>query len=1026
MKIHPQHKAILQYEHTLDALLRGGITDEQGLRPAFQQLLLTLGREAGWTLAVEQKLSGSRRRPDATLRDDFFDRGYWEAKDPKDDLNAEIRKKLNESGYPASNILFEDARQIVLYQQGREVDRCQIRDRPRLAQVLEQFFSYTEPPIEAFHRAVAEFKERIPDLAARLLARIREERKTNRAFVAAFDQFHALCRDALNPQISLAAIEEMLVQHLLTERLFSTVFNNPDFTSRNVIAVEIEQVIRALTSQSFNRNEFLKGLNLFYQAIEAAARDITDWSQKQAFMNTVYERFFQGFAVKQADTYGIVYTPQEIVDFMVASVEEVLQREFGLSLSSEGVQILDPCTGTGNFIVNIVQRVAGSALERKYRRELFCNEIMLLPYYIASLNIEHAFYERMKKYLPFEGICFVDTLDMVTEGQPAQLPGFSEANTERITRENMAEITVVIGNPPYNVGQVNENDNNKNRHYKRIEGRVRDTYAAASKATNKNALADVYVKFFRWATDRLGDRDGIVCFVSNNSFVHKLAFDGMRQHLAKDFSHIYHLDLGGDLREGGGGNVFGIKVGVGITLLVRRRDHAPEPYPPATIFYHEVDNQQSGKAKLAFLAESKSVANLEWQVLQPDDKHTWLTEGLRPEFDDFIPLGTKEAKAERELGAEAIFKSYGRGVATSRDDWAYDYQRDTLVEKIKRFIETYNGQVDKWKRRANRAVSVDDFVTYDDKQIKWSETLKQNLMRGVDAQFDESKIRSALYRPFCKQWLLFDRLLNERVYQLPQFFPTPASEAENVVIVISDHGYRSPFSALVTNLIPDLHLLASTDAFQCFPFYTYYEDGSNRRENITDWALGQFRARYGAGVSKWDIFHYVYALLHHPQYRERYAENLKRELPRIPFVADAGAFAAFARAGAQLQALHLGYEQAEAYPLRPIESRDVPFTWRVTKMRLTPDKSSVVVNDALTLAGVPPECFRYRLGNRSALEWVIDQYQVSTDPRSGITSDPNRPGDPEYIARLVKQVVTVSVQTVKLVEGLAIEIAPEG
>ncbi|HEY7346941.1 MAG TPA: type ISP restriction/modification enzyme [Ktedonobacterales bacterium] len=1016
MKITAQHKAILDYERTLEGFRSQGITHEQGLRPAFQHLLLTLGREVGWTIFVEQKLAASGKRPDATLRDGFFDRGYWEAKDTRDDLNTEIRKKLNNDGYPSFNIIFEDTRQIVLYQNGQEKDRCQMRDRSRLAQVLELFFTYSEPPIEEFHLAVREFKERIPDLAQRLLERIREERAANRAFVAAFEQFHALCQQAINPQISLAAIEEMLVQHLLTERLFRTVFDNPDFITHNVIAIEIEKVITALTSRSFNRNVFLKGLDKFYTAIETAARDITDWSEKQAFMNIVYERFFQGFAVKQADTYGIVYTPQQIVDFMVASVDDVLRREFGKDLSAEGVQILDPATGTGSYIVNILRRVSGAALERKYRRELFANEIMLLPYYIASLNIERAYYDRTGHYLPFEGICFADTLDLAAERH--QLSLFSEANTDRIERESQAEITVIIGNPPYNVGQVNENDNNKNRQYKQVDGRVRDTYAAASKATNKNALSDVYVKFFRWATDRLGDRDGIVCFVSNNSFLSGIAFDGFRKHLLQEFTQIYHFDFKGNARTSGerrraeGGNIFDdkIRVGVGITILVRSRQQSKKK-----VWYHSVGDFWPAARKREYLHSFRNLSEVSWQPLIIDAQHNWLVTDLAPEFTDFLPIGSQEAKSERALDVEAIFKNYGRGVATSRDDWAYDYNRDALIKKIKRMIETYNTELDRWKRRENKALSVDDFVTYDDTRIKWSRDLKLDIQRGHYAAFADTKIRLALYRPFCKQWLFFDRILNEEVYQLPQFFPTPASEAENNVICVSGIGSNKPFQALMTNIIPCLDLLEKT---QCFPYYTYAEDGSSRRENITDWALKQFQAQYGNEVGKRDIFHYVYALLHHPQYRQRYAENLKRELPRIPLLPERAAFDALVQTGAALAHLSLHYEQAEPSPLPLKETPGERFTYTVKKMRLAPDRQSVIVNDAITLAGIPPACFDYRLGNRSALEWVIDQYQVSTDPRSGITSDPNRADEPDYIVNLLRRVVTVSLATVKIVAAL--------
>jgi predicted helicase len=349
----------------------------------------------------------------------------------------------------------------------------------------------------------------------------------------------------------------------------------------------------------------------------------------------------------------------------------------------------------------------------------------------------------------------------------------------------------------------------------------------------------------------------------------------------------------------------------------------------------------------------------------------------------------------------------------------YDFNHNTLMQKAIRFVDTYNGEVDRWRRRGSSDTSVDDFVIYDDAKIKWSEGLKINLRRGIYADFDEAKVRRSLYRPFCKQWLVFDRILTERVYQFPQFFPTPASELENKVIGLTDLGSEKPFMALASNSIPDIHLVGAGAGTQCFPFYIYGEDGTNRRENITDWALKQFQEKYGPEVTKWDIFHYVYGLLHHPQYRERYAENLKRDLPHIPLVHNQDAFSACVNVGQQLMDLHLNYETVKEYPLTWLENENVPFSWRVEKMRLSTDRRVVVVNESLRLGPLPQECFQYRLGNRSALEWVIDQYQVSKDSRSGIESDPNRLDDEEYIVRLVCRVVQVSVETVCLVNELA-------
>ncbi len=852
---------------------------------------------------------------------------------------------------------------------------------------------------------------------------IKDEHKLNRRFIAAFNSFAELCRTSLDARMNDEAIDEMLVQHLLTERLFRTIFNNPDFVNNNAIAAEIEKVVRALASRSFNRNEFLQKLDRFYVAIERAAKGIENWSERQEFLNTVYERFFQGFSIKKADTYGIVYTPQEIVDFMVASVDEILKREFGKSIETPGVKILDPATGTGNFIVNIIRHITSrGTLQEKYTKDLFCNEIMLLPYYIASLNIEHEYYEKMKQYEPFEGICFADTLELAEE---QQLSLFVEENTERVKREKEADITVVIGNPPYNVGQINENDNNKNRKYPRIDNRIRETYVKDSKATNRNALSDVYVKFFRWATDRLQGRDGIVCLVTNNSFIDQIAFDGMRKYLQKDFTQIYHLDLHGNVRKnpklsGTTHNVFGIQVGVGITLAVRSSHHADQK-----IYYYRLTENWRKTDKLAFLTEKTSIANIDWLELSPDSNNNWLTDGLHPSFKSYIPIGSKDTRAAHSLASnrteiEAIFKAYSPGAQTSRDDWVYDFAKETLQQKVMRFIETYNSEVDRWKRTPEPK-NVDTFVLYDDTKIKWSRDLKADLKRGRYAAFSVKKLRQALYRPFTVKNYFFDPILSQDIFLLPRYFPTLASEGENCSIVLTNLGAEKPFMVIAANRIPDYHLVGAGAVSLCFPFYIYSEDGSNRHENITDWALKQFQDQYGHQITKWDIFHYVYALLHHPQYRELYKENLKRDLPRIPLLQREEAFWACVSVGKQLIDMHVNYEQAEEYPLKEADNGELSYAQsrRVDKkMKLSADKTAVIVNKTLTLEGIPQQCFEYRLGNRSALEWVIDQYQFSTDKRSGIESDPHRLADPEYIIRLLKQVIMLSVKTAELVKEL--------
>ncbi len=1016
LNLKPTHKPIKTYYTALDQFAKLGVTHETAVRAAFQGLLENCARQCKWTLVPEYGVStgrGKRIVVDGALVDDFrLTHGYWEAKDIHDDLPAEVDRKFK-AGYPTDNILFQTPQRAMLWQNGRLALDSDLTDAGQLIDTLQMFFGYRPQEYAAWEEAVAQFKDRVADIGQGLAKLIQQERKSNPTFTTAFAGFLEKCRQSINPNLSEEAVEEMLIQHLLTERLFRTVFNRPAFTRRNVIAFEIENVIDALTSHAFSRDEFLSSLDRFYVAIERTAATISDFSQKQHFLNTVYEQFFQGFSVKVADTHGIVYTPQPIVDFMVKSVAAILEREFGRSLADEGVHIIDPFVGTGNFIVRIMREIPRTALERKYASELHCNEVMLLPYYIASMNIEHEYYDATEIYEPFEGICLVDTFDLAED---RQLPLFAPANTQRVDNQKRTPMFVVIGNPPYNVGQVNENDNNKNRKYPVMDKRVAETYAKDSQATNRNKLSDVYVKAIRWASDRIAD-EGIVAFVTNSGFLDNISFDGIRKHLAVDFDAIYILDLGGNVRKnpkfsGTTHNVFGIQVGICINFFVKKNGEANSP---SGIFYARVDEFWRREEKYRFLDETEQHSNIDWQPITPDRRHTWLTEGYHAEFETFMPVGSREVKVAKGEAGGAMFKTYSLGVSTNRDAWARNFNRKALTENMQRLIDYYNGQVFKWKQ-TNPSTTVDDFVIYEDQEISWSRDLKAKLKRGRFANYVEHKVRESLYRPFTKSLLYFDRMMNDMVYVVPSIFPTPETEDENRVICMTDKGSEKPFVALVSCQIADLHFVGAGCGTQCLPFYTYDEDGSNRRENITGWALDRFRAHYRDDtITKWDIFHYAYGLLHHPTYRDRYQANLKRELPRIPFAPD---FHAFAEAGARLATIHVNYEEQPEFQLRQIETPDTPLDWRVKKMRLSRDKTQLRYNDFLTLDGIPAEAFNYLLGNRSALEWIIDQYRVKTDKRSGIVNDPNRADDPQYIVRLIGKVLSVSLETVKIVQGL--------
>ena len=1025
LNIKPTHKPIKNYYAELEAYTKIGAKHEGAVRTAFQTLLQHYCRQADLILVCEKtRYTKANRRIqlDGEVVDAFdLPHGHWEAKDTQDDLPTEARRK-SEAGYPFKNIIIQSPNRALLYQNGHLRLDCDLTDPNNLIDLLNTFFAYQEENIVDWYAAVEEFREKVPVLGRGVAKRVETEMQDNPSFRQAFANFHQQCRAAIDSNLTEAQVEEMLIQHLLTERIFRTVFDNPDFTNRNIIAQEIEKVIHVLTQRSPSRSEFLRPLNPFYSAIEKTAATITDFSQKQSFLNTVYEQFFQGFSVKVADTHGIVYTPQPIVDFMVKSVEHVLKTEFGRSLSDMGVHIIDPFVGTGNFIVRLMQEIQGRRLPQKYREELHCNEVMLLPYYIASLNIEHAYFEKTGDYEPFPHICFVDTFDTVdlmdAPHQTGQFSFFIPENTLRVEEQRETPMFVVIGNPPYNASQGNENDNNKNRRHVAVDTRVRNTFAADSSAQLKNKLYDPYVKALRWAMDKLGD-EGIVAFVTNNSFINAQMFDGMRKHLSEEFNTLYILDLGGNVRKGqpGDANVFGIQVGVSVNIFVKNSRKPSSGVVTAEgasrILYNDEAAARNKARTFAFLDENQHIGNIEWQMLTPDKRHTWLTADLHTDFDTFIPMGSKVAKSARSDVKDAIFKTYSVGVLTARDAWAYNFNRDALADNMQAMIEFYNSEASKWERHVERTQNVDAFVSTDSTKIKWTDRLKMELTKGGLVAFAPERIRNSFYRPFTKSNLYFDKLMNQRTYVFPSIFPTPEAELDNRVIWLKV-GQQWPMFALMVDKIPEA---LPQGASQCFPFYTYDEDGTNRRENITDWALTQFQKHYKDDtITKWDIFHYTYGLLHQPDYRERYQENLKRDLPHIPFTED---FWAFAKAGARLAELHVTYESQPEYDkLEPIETPGMQVNLRVERMKFSKDKTQLKYNDFLMLEGIPSEVFEYRLGNRSALEWVVDQYRVKVDKRSGIQNDPNREEDPGYIFRLIGQIITVSLETVDIVNGL--------
>jgi predicted helicase len=750
LNLKPTHRAVTTYYTALAQFRNLGVKHESAVRSAFQELLEHCARQFDWKLVPEYAIKRKGKadaKVDGALLDSYgLNHGLWEAKDSADDLDKEIKIKFA-IGYPKQNILFWQPDRGVLYRNGERFYEADLSNAEDLVHILSLFLGFAPPAIAEWQRAVEEFREKVPQIGASLKVLIEKERQTNKKFTAAFDSFYSLCRSTLNPNIAVEAVEEMIIQHILTERIFRKIFAVADFIQRNVIAHEIETVITALNSRSFSRDDFSKSLEHFYGAIENAAATITDFQEKQTFLNTVYERFFQGFCVKVADTHGIVYTPQPLVNFMVASVEHILKSAFKTSLADKNVHILDPFTGTGNYIVNIMRHIPKTALPHKFAEELHCNEVMLLPYYVASMNIEHAYYEATGSYESFEGICLVDTFQ-TAEKQQGELGFFNEKNSARVERQKKTPVRVIIANPPYNAGQINENDNNKNRKYPELDRRVSVTFGEASKATLLRKLSDPYVKAIRYATDRIGD-SGIVCFVNNNSFVAEKTFDGMRRELANDFDLIYVLDLGGNVRKnpklsGTTHNVFGIQVGVSINSFIRLPKEKDKKRQ-AKIYYHSVGGGWRKEQKYEFLEKTGSVAGVKWKMLKPDKKNNWITNDTDEEFESFLPIGSKEAKAGTSV--PTIFRTYSLGVSTNRDAIAYDFDAKQLAKRVEQFSDNYNAELTRWLKKG-RPDNIDNFVSYD--KIKWSRDLKLKLERGVEISCDARYIRDAIYRPFTR------------------------------------------------------------------------------------------------------------------------------------------------------------------------------------------------------------------------------------------------------------------------------------
>lgn len=877
---------------------------------------------------------------------------------------------------------------------------------------------------------------------------ILEDKKNDKAHKA-FDKFSSELRDDLNNSITDSEIVEMLAQHLITKPVFDALFSDYSFAQNNPMSKAMQGVLDVLQEHNLDREA--DTLQRFYESVKMRAEGIDSAAGKQKIVVELYDKFFRNAFPKMTERLGIVYTPVEVVDFILHSVANVLQTEFGQTLGSKGVHIIDPFTGTGTFITRLLQSglIKAEELPHKYKHEIHANELVLLAYYIAAINIEAAYHDLVGgKYTPFEGICLTDTFQMYEKED--LVDALLVDNSARRRRQKKLDIRVIVGNPPYSIGQRSENDNNDNVAYPHLDGRIRSTYAAHSSATLSKGLYDSYIRAIRWASDRVGN-SGVVGFVTNASWLDAGSSDGLRKCLAQEFSSIYVFHLRGNQRTQGelsrkeGGKIFGSgsRAPIAITVLVKN----PTAATHGQIYFHDIGDYLSREEKLAKVEELASLAGITqantWQTICPDEHGDWLRQ-RDDGFAQFMVLGHKEKTQEPK-----IFENFSLGVVTSRDSWCYNFSRDAVTVNMARMIKFFNAESSRFsgvyggQSTKAKAELVDGFIDTDAAKISWSRALKSDLAKGKQFTFENSSVIRGLYRPFIKEWMYFDRRFNEMVYQMPRIFPN--EDAKNFAICTSGTGARD-FSVLMIDALPSYD---NIEKGQCFPFYLYdieqEEEGSNaelfeaspsnkhkRRDAITAEGLQHFQSAYpGETIAREDIFYYVYGLLHSPGYRDRYADNLSKELPRIPCVKTAADFWAFSKAGRKLADLHLNYETITPYAATiEGEGKEKPeVAYRVEKMKhgkgqgKDKDLSVIHYNGRITVRGIPLEAYDYIVNGKSAIAWVMERQAVKTDKDSGITNDANAwatetMNDPRYPLDLLLRVITVSLETMKVVKGL--------
>ena len=880
---------------------------------------------------------------------------------------------------------------------------------------------------------------------ARIVGRVENllDNPENEALREWFNAFHTELQSSINDAITRSNAIDMMAQHILTKPVFDALFENYDFSARNPMASALDNLQKDFAE--FGLENETRDLGGFYESVRMRARGIDNSEGRQKVLSELYENFFVTALRKEADRLGIVYTPVEVVDFILHSANAILQDEFGRSLNDEGVHVLDPFTGTGTFLARLLQSdlIQPDDLERKYREELHANELVLLAYYIAAVNIEESFRGRHGEdsgYEPFKGIVLTDTFNLNKKAEePTLFPKeWLPDNNERAERQQKLPIQVIVGNPPWSAGQKSETDDNPNVEYPELEDRVRDTYVARSTTRNRNSLYDTYKMAIRWASDRI-DKQGVIAFVTNGSWIDGNVDSGVRACLAQEFSSIHVLNLRGNQRTQGevsrreGGKVFGSgsRAPVAITIFVKNPNAT---HDGCKIHYRDIGDYLTREQKLEALRAAVSIKGIsDWQTITPDEHNDWIDQ-RNEAFDEFYPLGSEDAKAGN--ADDAIFGLYSRGLATGKDAYIYNFSRDVCAENAQRMTQSYLNALQ--EREDNPELTVEQVIRRHTSGIKWDRELENNLQRRKKPQFDYGYIRKGTYRPFIKTNCYANYIFIQMKYRMDRIFPDVSSE--NRVICVPGIGGKKAFSALMTDTMPDLHF---NEFSQCFPRWKYprpadtsnttdtfqgFDEAPERIDNISDTALNAFRNHYRDDtITKDDIFDYIYGILHAPSYRDEFANDLSKMIPRIPFAPD---FRAFAESGQRLADLHLNYETCEQYPDLKVEPITPSLLWeekpehfrlgtRAMRFADKDTKTTLTINEHVCLSGIPEEVHRYVVNGRTPLEWFIDRYKIKKDTASGIINDPNGWFEhPRDLITAIARIIYVSVESTKIIERL--------